>query len=50
LKVIQVIEKLNIELPDDAELTILGRHPKQQISESARRLHPDVHCNTTYSS
>jgi hypothetical protein len=49
LKVIQGIEKLNIELPDDAELTILGRHPKQ-ILEGARRLHPDVHCNTTYSS
>jgi hypothetical protein len=50
LKVIQVIEKLNIELPDDAEITIVGRHPKQQISEGPRRLHPDGHYNTTYSS
>jgi hypothetical protein len=50
LKVIQVVEKVNIELPDDPEITLLDMHPKQQISQGPRRPHPDVQCNTNYSS
>jgi hypothetical protein len=50
LKAVQVIEKLTIELPDDPKITIICKHPKQQISEGPRWLHSDVHCNTTDSS
>jgi hypothetical protein len=50
LKSVQVIEKLTIELSDVPKITILYKHPKQQISEGPRWLHSSVHCDTIDSS